>query len=112
MDPEDTSMNVSPLDVRQQRFRTKLRGFDMVEVTAFLTAVAEDYEQTLWENDRLRRDLSTLETLLNEHREHEKNLRDTLVTAQRVSGDIKEQAHQEGRRVVREAEGKADLVLQ
>src|SRR5256885_376143 len=40
-------MNVSPLDLRQQRFRKSFRGFDRVEVTAFLAAVADDYEQAL-----------------------------------------------------------------
>ena len=50
-------MNVSPLDLRQQRFRTAFRGFDKVEVTSFLMAVADDYEQALRETDRLRQDL-------------------------------------------------------
>ena len=35
-------MNVSPLDLRQQRFSTALRGFDKVEVAAFLVAAADD----------------------------------------------------------------------
>ena len=33
-------MNVSPLDLRQQRFRSAIRGFDKVEVASFLAAVA------------------------------------------------------------------------
>ena len=36
-------MNVSPLDLRQQQFRRAFRGFDPVEVTSFLLAVADDY---------------------------------------------------------------------
>ena len=44
-------MNVSPLDLRQQRFGTALRGFDKVEVTSFLMAVAEDYEQADYGDD-------------------------------------------------------------
>ena len=68
------TMNVSPLDLRQQRFRTALRGFDKVEVTSFLMAVADDYEQALRETDRLRQDLARLEASLSEHREHEKSL--------------------------------------
>jgi DivIVA domain-containing protein len=64
-------MIVSPLDLRQQKFRTKLRGFDTVEVTAFLAAVADDYEGALRETDRIRHDLTRTEALLNEHREYE-----------------------------------------
>src|SRR5438477_11828033 len=105
-------MNVSPLDVRQQRFATALRGFDKVEVTAFLAAVADDYEQALRETDRLRQDLMRMEAVLAEHREHEKNLQNTLLTAQKLSEDIKANAELEARRIVREAEGRSDLLLE
>jgi cell division initiation protein len=105
-------MNVSPLDLRQQRFRTAMRGFDKVEVASFLTAVADDYEQALRETDRLRQELSRMEAMLNEHREHEKNLQATLMTAQRLADDIKAQAEQEAQRILREAEGRSDLLLE
>ena len=109
---ERTRMNVSPLDLRQQRFRTSLRGFDKVEVAAFLSSAADDYEQALRETDRLRQELSKMEAVLNENREHEKNLRNTLLTAQRLSDEIKEHADQEAKRIIREAEGRAGLLIE
>ena len=105
-------MNVSPLDLRQQRFRLAFRGFDRVEVATFLAAVAEDYEQALLETDRLRQDLMRMEAVLNEHREHERNLQNTLTTAQQISEDIKANAEQDARRIIREAEGRSDLLLE
>jgi cell division initiation protein len=116
-------MNVSPLDLRQQRFRKSFRGFDRVEVTSFLAAVADDYEQALRETDRLRQDLMRVEALLNEHREHEKNLQATMTTAQKLSDDIRAAADAEakrivaaadadGKRILREAEGRSDLLLE
>jgi cell division initiation protein len=115
-------MNVSPLDLRQQRFRSSFRGFDKVEVTAFLAAVADDYEQALRETDRLRQDLMRMEAVLNQHREHERNLQATMLTAQKLSDDIKANAEAEGRRIVaaaeadaarllRDAEGRSELLL-
>jgi cell division initiation protein len=104
-------MNVSPLDLRQQRFHSGFRGFDKVEVTAFLAAVADDYEEALRETDRLRQDLASMEAVLAEHREHEKTLRATLMTAQQLSDDIKANAQKEAERVIREAEGRSQLVL-
>jgi len=104
-------MNVSPLDLRQQRFRTKFRGFDTVEVTSFLTAVAEDYEHALRETDRLRQDLARMDGLLNEHRENEQTLRSTLLTAQRLSDDIQANAGKEAERIVHDAEGRCNLLL-
>lgn len=105
-------MRVTPLDLRQQRFKTVLRGYDRGEVTAFLAEVAEDYEQAVRDSDRLQQDLKGMEALLNEHREHERNLRNTLLTAQRLADEIRENADQEGRRIIREAEGRSDLLLQ
>ena len=105
-------MNVSPLDLRQQRFRKSFRGFDPVEVTSFLAAVADDYEHALRETDRLRQDLMRMEAVLNEHREHEKNLQSTLLTAQRVSDDIRANAELDAQRIIREAEGRSELLLE
>src|SRR3974390_1692485 len=107
-----TTMTVTPLDLRQQRFRTVLRGFDKVEVASFLAAVAEDYEQALRETDRLRQDLVRMEAALSEHREHEKNLKATLMTAQRLADDIRTHAEQEAKRIIQEAEGRSDLLLE
>src|SRR6185295_3445832 len=105
-------MNVSPLDLRQQRFRRKFRGFDPVEVASFMAAVADDYEQALRETDKLRQDLMRLEAALVQHREHEKNLQSTLTTAQKLSDEIKANAELEARRIIREAEGRSDLLLE
>ena len=105
-------MNVSPLDLRQQRFATSLRGFDKIEVTSFMLAVADDYETALRETDRLRQDLSRMEAILNEHREQEKCLQSTLITAQKLADDIRKNAELEAQRIIREAEGRSDLLLE
>jgi cell division initiation protein len=105
-------MNVSPLDLRQQRFRRSFRGFDRVEVASFLAAVADDYEQALRETDHLRQDLARMEAVLNEHREAERNLRNTLTTAQKLADDIKANAELEARRIIHEAEARSDLLLE
>src|SRR5438093_2990421 len=109
---ERTRMNVSPLDLRQQRFGSAFRGFDKVEVTSFLAAVADDYEQALREADKLRQDLTRMEAVLNEHREAERNLRNTLMTAQKLADDIRKNAEEEGKRIIRDAEAQSELLLE
>jgi cell division initiation protein len=105
-------MKVTPLDLRQQRFQTVMRGYDRGEVNAFLAEAADDYENALRENERLRQELSKAEAVLGEHRGQESTLRNTLLTAQRLSDDIKETAQQEASRILRDAESRAELVLQ
>src|SRR5204862_3795833 len=68
--------------------------------------------QALSETDQLRQELGQLEAILKEHREQEMNLRNTLMTAQRLSEEIKEHAGQEAERIVKDAEGRADLVIE
>jgi len=104
-------MKVTPLDLRQQKFRSVMRGYDRAEVEAFLAETADDYEQALREADRLRDELARLQASLDEHREGERNLRNTLLTAQRLADEIRTNAENEAQRIVREAEGRADLLL-
>lgn len=105
-------MKVTPLDLRQQRFKTSMRGYDRDDVHAFLEEAAEDYETAVRENDRMRQEVVRLEAVINEHRSQERNLRNTLMTAQKLADDIREGAQQDAARIVREAEGRADLLLQ
>ena len=105
-------MKVTPLDLRQLRFKTVMRGYDRGEVQAFLLEVADDYENALREMDKLRQDVTKLDAVLAEHRGQERNLRNTLLTAQKHADDIKEHAQTEAGLIVREAEGQRDLLLQ
>ena len=105
-------MKVTPLDLRQQRFQTVMRGYDRGEVQAFLLEVADDYENALRENDKLRQEVAKLDAVLSEHRGQERNLRNTLLSAQKMADEIKEQADKQAAIIVKEAEGRADLLLQ
>jgi cell division initiation protein len=110
--PAERVMRIAPLDLRQPHFRVGMRGFDRTEVVAFLTEAADDYEHALREIDRLRQDLQRTEVYLNEHRDRETNLRNTLLTAQRLADEVKTSAQNEARIIVREAEGRAELLVQ
>jgi cell division initiation protein len=105
-------MKVTPLDLRQAKLRVTMRGYDRNEVDALLNEVADDYEHALRESDRLHQELLRLEAVVAEHREHERNLRNTLLTAQRLADEIREHAELESRRIVEDAESLAELIFQ
>jgi cell division initiation protein len=109
---QEPNMNVTPLDLRQQQFRTSMRGFDKDEVTAFLAEAADDYAEAIREAERLRQEVTRLEGLVNEHREHERNLRNTLMTAQRLSDEISDNAHKQAATIIKDAESRAGLILE
>jgi cell division initiation protein len=105
-------MNVTPLDLRQQKFKTAMRGYDRGEVDALLAEAAEDYEGALRDSDQLRQDVARLEMALAEHRSEEKSLRNTLVSAQRIADGLRESAQADAQRILREAEVRADTLVQ
>jgi cell division initiation protein len=109
--PERTSA-VTPLDLRQVRFTTALRGFDRAEVAAFLLEVGDGYEQALRENERLRQEIARLESALVTYRELESSLKSTMLTAQRVADGMRESAVQNAARIISDAEARAALILE
>ena len=108
----ERQLKVTPLDLRQPRFKTAMRGFDRADVTTLLEAVADDYENALRENDRLRQQLDRMEASLTQHQALEGSLKSTLISAQKIADDMRETASAEAARLVREAEGRAELLLQ
>ena len=108
----DRSLKVTPLDLRQLKLTTSMRGFDKAEVTSLMREAADSYEQALRENERLRQEIARLEGALGQFRELEGGMKATLISAQKVAEDMRENAAQEAARIVREAEGRAELQMQ
>lgn len=100
-------MRITPLDVRKQEFRRGVRGLDADEVYAFLATVADEYEVVLTDNKKLRDRVIELDEKVNEYRNMEKTLRDTLLTAERVMSEARQNARKEADLILRDAQMKA-----
>jgi cell division initiation protein len=98
-------VRITPMDIRQQQFTVKMfRGFDVQEVDTFLEDVAEDFEALVKENALLKEQLQALEERTRGLEEREKVLQETLITTQRLTEEMKENARREAALIVREAE--------
>ena len=104
-------MKIAPVDVRQQRFTVKFRGFDPQEVDAFLETVAEELEELGRENARLKDDLAKHQQEMGGYRENEANLKKTLFSAQVMKEEITLHAKKEAELVLRDANLKADEII-
>ena len=104
-------MRLTPLDIRNHSFSTRLRGLDAAEVEAFVRLIAEDYEDMIRENEALREKVQHLGARVGELSENEKILQKTIVTAQHLSDDLKKTAIRESEVLVSEAEVKAEKIL-
>jgi cell division initiation protein len=98
----------SPLEIQKREFSRRWKGLDPVEVQTFLTDVAEDMESLARENVNLETRIRSLELENDEHRERERILKQTLLSAQQASEDMRASARKEGELIVREAQGSAE----
>jgi cell division initiation protein len=105
-------MKISPMDLQRQTFAQRLRGFDTAEVRTYLNIVAEEVAALQRERDGLEQEVQSLRALVDEHRQRETILKNTLLTAQRLSEEIKEAARKQSESVVKEAEIQADRLLE
>jgi cell division initiation protein len=108
-------MSLTPVEIRHVQLRRAFpRGYRRVDVDRLLNEVADSFEDVWRERADLADRIEELEAEGAKHRELEALLRTTLVSAERASQDMKEQArreadlivqeaHAEGRRVAREA---------
>jgi cell division initiation protein len=102
---------ITPLEMRQTTFASGWRGYSREAVRAFLVESSESYELALRENERLRQDIERLQGGLRQYQDLESGLKSTLVHAQKVADDVRATAALEADRLVKEAQGRAELLM-
>jgi len=105
-------MKISPMEIQRQTFSKRLRGYDAEEVRTYLNLVAEELQQFQREQAALQQEAQFLRSIVDEHRQREEILKNTLLTAQRLSEEIKETARKQGEMTVKEAELQADKLVE
>ncbi|HJW14146.1 MAG TPA: DivIVA domain-containing protein [Thermoanaerobaculia bacterium] len=99
---------ITPLEIQNHRFSRKWKGIDPVEVESFFALVGEEIEDLTRAKAELESRLRGLEAENAEHRERERTLRDTLLSAQRASEDIRGAARKEAELIVQQAEDSSE----
>ena len=105
-------MKITPLDIQQQQFRVRFRGFDMVEVDNFLDLLANEFEELLKDNSQIREEDRRKAERITQLETGEKELRDTLVSVQRITEEMKNNARKEGELIIEEAKLNARKILE
>lgn len=105
-------VKITPLELLQYQFTRRFRGFDPQEVEDLLKEVAAQMEELIKENAAQAEKLQELGTEISQFKEKETALRNTLLTAQKLSEQIKESAQREAHLIVREAEIQAKKILE
>lgn len=104
-------MAIRPVDVRRKEFKNSLRGYDANQVDDFLDTVADEFERTFSENQRLTDEIKNLKERLEQFEELETSIREALVHAQQVSRDLRRNANKEAELILREAKERSHQIL-
>ncbi len=104
-------MNLTPLDIKKQEFKKSLRGYDPIEVNTFLEMVSTQVKSILSQNKDLKEKIVELETQLQDYKNIEKTLQETLLQAQETTGRSIENSRKEAQLILQEAEIKAGQIL-
>lgn len=105
-------MKITPLDVRQKQFPQKFRGLEPKAVQDYLELLGGELEELIRESLQLKDEIKKRGQRIEEYRDREKTLQETMVTAQRASDDIKEAAKRQADIIVAEAELQAERIVQ
>ena len=104
-------MKMTPLDIQQQRFRTRFRGFDVQEVDLFLEQMAEAFESFQTEKKTLQEKIQRLESEVKGYKEREDTFKRAMLNSQKVIEQMKENARKSSELIIADAEMKAEKIL-
>ena len=104
-------METSPLDITQREFTRKMRGYDPEEVRTFQEQIAEEMTRLVQQGNDQAALIQRLDAQVKGYQEREDSLRNTLVTAQKMTEEIKGNAKREADLIMKEAELRAEKLL-
>lgn len=99
---------LSPQDIANQAFQKAVfGGYDMASVDEFLDTLSEDYSALYKENAILKNKLKVLVEKVEEYRSTEDSMRVALITAQKMSKEMTDEAEAKAKAIIEDAEGEA-----
>ena len=104
-------MRISPIDIQQKQFKSRPFGYEKTGVDQFLEMLAEELERLIGKNQNLQESLDRVNATLSEMREREETLKETLVTTQKITTELKSTARREVDVMMAEAEIKAERLM-
>ncbi|OYD14082.1 hypothetical protein CH330_09425 [candidate division WOR-3 bacterium JGI_Cruoil_03_51_56] len=105
-------MPITPLDIRKKTFSTQFRGLAQKEVKSFLELVAKEMEELRKKRGLLEEEINELSVKLKGYERTEMLLKDTLLTAQKTTDELRSAAREKAKAMSEKAEQDAKGKLQ
>ena len=104
-------MPLTPLDIHNKSFNKGFRGYDEDEVNEFLEQVMKDYELVLREKKTLEEKYADAREKLGHFSNIEETLNKSILVAQEAAEEVKRNAKNEAKLILKEAEKNADRIV-
>ena len=95
---------LTPLDIENIKFQKALKGYNVDEVDDFLDQLSADYEKIYKENIELKEQMESSKKEIENYKNIEHTLQNTLIMAQTAAEDIKTIAQQKADQIIKDAE--------
>jgi cell division initiation protein len=104
-------MSYTPVELRHVRVGRSLFGYNRSMVEQLIEEVAHSFEATWRERGELAEKVEALEKQVEEHRQRENLLTQTLLAAEQAASDVKERARKEAETIVLEAHSESRAIV-
>ena len=102
---------ITPLDIENKKFsKQMMNGYNVEDVDDFLDELVIDYEKNYKELAEANDKIDKLTSELEQYKNLEKTLQNTLVMAQTTAEEVKVVAKQQAEQLIAEAKAKADEI--
>ena len=107
----EDSFNLTPLDIRTQRFRRTVRGYDPAAIEDFRERIAAEVERLLREKAVSEEQVRNFREQLKTFREREKAMSEALVVAEQLRHEAGQRANSQAEVIIQQARAEADTLL-
>ncbi len=101
----------NPNDILEKKFEKAAFGYKPEAVEDFLSEISEAYSKLLWEKKELDKKIQVLAEKVQEYREQEDSLKETLLTAQRLGDSLVKDSKVKSEALLSDATNKAEVIL-
>ena len=104
-------MKITPIEIQQQQFKVRFRGFDVREVDRFLEQMTDTFELLQQENENAQNEICRIKLESQGYKEREETFKRAMLNSQKVLDQMKENARKSAELIVAGAEVKAEKIL-
>ena len=103
---------MTPLEIQNKTVKKSAFGYDKAEVDEFMQQLYNEYDRVYMDNIALKDKIGVLSDAVKQYKAMEETLQNTLLLAQKTGDEIKKNADEKSGNIIREAELKAEKIVE